>query len=237
MNEMKFIPGKYYKTRGGAKARFCGELLHTASDWPLRFEIKGDSCWVEFNFRKDGRYLLEVKKEIDITDEWCDHGLHITLPNGDIHCAKCNEELNVLSRLYKKHESTKDKDAHRGMACLVMNCAACESKEKPREDWVCWICKLPLYGLQAMNHKACAERFVAQRVDEYNSGKEKPIKDCRCDKDCKCDIDSDCNCWCLKEKPKKIERLYGSNEWKTLTEKCLVDTINELIDAINKLRG
>lgn len=238
---MKFIPGNYYKTRDGRKARFVGITKHQEDCDLLLFEMesKPHSMWLFSVRQQDGSYYphREMESLNDIVSEWCGHptkedklkeiaqnvskffDMYKGINFVDPFCS-CDDDACIFPPC-KKEKSRTEAGSTIEWACgciydkemgdFSRKCDdhpgynKIENAKKTKEDWVCWVCKLPLHGLNGANHKACVYK-VGQMVEEYNAG---------------------------KEKPKKIEKL--SARYINVDALELSDRVNQLIDAVNKL--
>ena len=114
---MKFIPGNYYKTRAGSKARFVGETIYCEKRAKLIFEIIQDEnkfSFVRFYYI-DGLFS-PIENELDIVSEWEDEPKKIErivniyyspekIPNVEIFsqfASKINDIIDAVNKLQEK---------------------------------------------------------------------------------------------------------------------------------------
>lgn len=107
---MKFVPGKFYKTRSGSKAYFIG-FTNFSLDYSCVFEVFGKGV---NNYSSEGKYLLnEDRHDLDIISEWEDKPKKIEKHSvpleyvSDKYCiehisSKLNELIEVLNNLREK---------------------------------------------------------------------------------------------------------------------------------------
>lgn len=134
---MKFIPGKYYKTRDGRKARYIGRYFHarTKGNDKLLFEVKLFSSkegWTVRSFLENGRYLKDEENYYDIVSEWCDHpgaigNNEITKEEG--HLKRIFENINKHFALYNRSEFVDPFCPCEDDTCIFPPC----KKEKPKK--------------------------------------------------------------------------------------------------------
>lgn len=106
---MKFIPGKYYKTRDGRKARFVGITLHNANGEEFWFEVTGKGeCWGLLPYNEYGNNSNPTFVCSDIVSEWCDHPSVMSDQDaGTFYCGVCKEPVGFTSPPCKKEKPKK----------------------------------------------------------------------------------------------------------------------------------
>ena len=110
---MKFVPGKFYKTRGGSKAYFIG-FTNFSLDYSCVFELFNKG--VE-TYSSEGKYLFnEDPHDLDIISEWEDNPKKIErivniyyspekIPNVEIFsqfASKINDIIDAVNKLQEK---------------------------------------------------------------------------------------------------------------------------------------